>query len=39
VDRLVQVPLSRLAMSGELGEHDGWQVVCDGKGLDIVSLE
>jgi ATP-dependent Clp protease ATP-binding subunit ClpC len=39
VERLVQVPLSRLIVMGELEEHSCWGVVCEGEGLAIVPLE
>ena len=38
VERLIQVPLSRLILGGELKEHTSWQVVCGGEGLAIVPL-
>ena len=39
VERLVQAPLSRLVLSGELKKHEGWRVVRSDKDLMIVPLE
>jgi ATP-dependent Clp protease ATP-binding subunit ClpA len=36
VERLVQVPLSGLILSGRLKEHEVWQVVCSGESLAVV---
>jgi ATP-dependent Clp protease ATP-binding subunit ClpC len=35
-ERLLQVPLSRIVLSGELTTQDTWHVVCVGEGLSIV---
>jgi hypothetical protein len=34
----MQVPLSRLILSGRLKEHDSWQVVRGEQGLVVVPL-
>lgn len=39
VERFVQVPLSRLVLSGELKKHDCWQVVQRDEGLAIIPLD
>jgi len=39
VERLIQVPLSGLILSGELKEHDYWQVVCSDERLSIIPLD
>jgi len=39
VERLVQVPLSELILSGEIHKHKDWQLVCEDKGLRLVPLE
>jgi ATP-dependent Clp protease ATP-binding subunit ClpC len=36
VERLIQVPLSKLILDGELAKHRDWQVVCAGQELKIV---
>jgi len=36
VERLIQVPLSRLILSGDLKNHENWLLVCEGKGLAII---
>jgi ATP-dependent Clp protease ATP-binding subunit ClpC len=36
VERLVQVPLSKLILSGEIHKHKAWRVVCNGEDLSIV---
>ncbi|MFA4829796.1 MAG: ATP-dependent Clp protease ATP-binding subunit [Thermodesulfovibrionales bacterium] len=35
VEKLVQIPLSNLILSGQLKEHQSWQVVCKGEGISI----
>jgi len=35
VERLVQTPLSALALSGKLKEHSSWQAVCGTSGLSF----
>ena len=39
VERLVQVPLSQLILSGEIHKHKDWQLVCEDKGLKLVPIE
>lgn len=39
IDRLVQIPLSTLVLSGKLKKYDNWQVLPEGKGLSIIPLE
>ncbi|MDD5311457.1 MAG: ATP-dependent Clp protease ATP-binding subunit [Dehalococcoidia bacterium] len=36
IERLVQAPLSRLILSGELKKHGYWRVVCSGEVISIV---
>jgi ATP-dependent Clp protease ATP-binding subunit ClpC len=36
IERLVQVPLSQLILSGEIEKHKAWQVCCSGNNLSIV---
>jgi len=36
VERLIQVPLSKLILDGGLNKHPGWQVVCAGQELAII---
>jgi len=36
VERLVQVPLSGLILSGRLKEHEAWQVIRSGESLAVV---
>jgi ATP-dependent Clp protease ATP-binding subunit ClpC len=38
VERLIQVPLSNLVLSGELKKHDFWQVVCSGRAVSILPI-
>ena len=38
VERLIQIPLSNLILSGELRKHPSRQVVCSDKGLSIVPI-
>jgi ATP-dependent Clp protease ATP-binding subunit ClpC len=38
VERLVQVPLSGLILSGRLREHSAWQVVCSEDSLAVIPL-
>lgn len=38
VERFIQVPLSRLILSGELKKHSRWQVIPDNEGLSIIPL-
>ena len=35
VDKLVQVPLSRLILSGEIKKHKEWKLMCSGEGISI----
>ncbi|MEW6419518.1 MAG: ATP-dependent Clp protease ATP-binding subunit [Nitrospirota bacterium] len=35
VERLIQIPLSNLILSGELKEHNSWQVVCSDEGISF----
>ena len=39
VERLIQVPLSTMILSGRLKEHKHWQADCSGEGLDLVPLD
>jgi len=39
VERLIQVPLSTMILSGRLKEHNHWQAVCSGEGFNLVPLE
>ncbi|MCX6082005.1 MAG: ATP-dependent Clp protease ATP-binding subunit [Chloroflexi bacterium] len=39
LERHVQVPLSRLILSGELADHSNWQVVMNGMELEILHLD
>lgn len=39
VERLLQIPLSSLILSGRLKEHKSWQVVCAGGGVSIISMD
>jgi ATP-dependent Clp protease ATP-binding subunit ClpA len=36
VERLIQIPLSNLILSGELKRHAHWQVIYSGDGLSII---
>jgi len=36
VERLVQAPLSDMALSGSLRKHDNWQMVRTASGLSVV---
>ena len=36
VERLIQIPLSGLILSGQLRRHGCWQVICSSDGLSIV---
>ncbi|MBM4139978.1 MAG: ATP-dependent Clp protease ATP-binding subunit [Nitrospira sp.] len=36
VEKLVQIPLSNLILSGKLQEHKSWHVVCDDEGILII---
>lgn len=38
VERLIQIPLSNLILSGEFEKHASWQVVCASGGLSIIPL-
>jgi ATP-dependent Clp protease ATP-binding subunit ClpC len=38
VERLVQIPLSRLILTGELKKHPYWQITRSGEGISIVPL-
>ncbi len=38
MERLIQIPLSNLILSGELKRHPCWQVVCSSDGLSIISI-
>jgi ATP-dependent Clp protease ATP-binding subunit ClpA len=35
VERLIQIPLSNLILSGELKELNSWQVVCSDEGISF----
>ena len=39
VERLIQVPLSQLILSGEIKKHKNWQIICSGEVLSIVPRE
>jgi len=39
VERLVQAPLSDMALSGRLKEHGKWQMVRTANGVSVVPLE
>jgi ATP-dependent Clp protease ATP-binding subunit ClpA len=39
VERLIQVPLSQLILSGEIKKHKNWQGICSGEVLSIVPRE
>lgn len=39
VERLLQIPLSGLILSGRFKEHKTWQVVCGGGGVSVVPVE
>ena len=39
VERLIQVPLSQLILSGEIKKHKAWQVILSGEDLAIVPRE
>jgi ATP-dependent Clp protease ATP-binding subunit ClpC len=39
VERLVQVPLSKLILSGEIHKHKDWRLVCEDQGLKLVPIE
>ncbi|MEK7842164.1 MAG: hypothetical protein AAB197_05760, partial [Deltaproteobacteria bacterium] len=39
VERLLQIPLSSLILSGRFKEHKSWQVVCAGGGVSIISMD
>jgi ATP-dependent Clp protease ATP-binding subunit ClpC len=36
VEKLVQIPLSNLILSGKFQEHSSWQVVCSNEGILII---
>ena len=36
LDRLMQIPLSKLILSGELRKHNSWQVACKGDTISIL---
>jgi ATP-dependent Clp protease ATP-binding subunit ClpC len=36
LDRLMQIPLSKLILSGELRKHRSWQVECEGNTISIL---
>ena len=38
MERLIQIPLSNLILSGELKLHPCWEVVCSSDGLSIISI-
>lgn len=38
MERLIQIPLSNLILSGELKRHPSWQVVCSSDGLSIIPI-
>lgn len=38
VERLIQIPLSNLILSGELNKHACWQVVHNEEGLSIIPI-
>jgi len=38
-ERLIQVPLSNLVLSGKLREHRFWKAICTGGGLSIVPTD
>ena len=38
VEKLIQIPLSNLILSGELSKHPSWQVVCSDKRLSVVPI-
>jgi len=38
VERLIQIPLSNLILSGELKRHARWQVIYSGDGLSIIPI-
>lgn len=39
VERLIQMPLSNLILSGKFKEHKEWQVVCKGSDIAVVSID
>ena len=39
VERLLQIPLSSLIISGRFKEHKSWQVVCDSGGVSIIPAD
>lgn len=39
VERLLQIPLSNLILSGRFKEHKSWQAVCGGEGVSVVPVE
>ena len=39
VEKLVQIPLSNMILSGKLKSYNLWQVVCSDKGISIVPAE
>ena len=39
VERLIEVPLSRLILSEEIRKHSQWQVVCTEEGLSIIPID
>ena len=36
LNRLLQIPLSKLILSGELRKHKAWQVTCKGDTISII---
>jgi ATP-dependent Clp protease ATP-binding subunit ClpC len=38
VEKLVQVPLSQLILSGKIKEHQAWRFICDAGGLALIGL-
>jgi ATP-dependent Clp protease ATP-binding subunit ClpC len=36
LDRMIQIPLSKLILSGELRKHNSWQVECEGDTVSII---
>ena len=39
VERLLQIPLSNLIISGRFKEHKTWQAICGGGGVSVVPVE
>ena len=36
LDRMIQIPLSKLILSGELRKHNAWLVACEGDTVLII---